>query len=517
MVDAVIFAMDCNPRRPLDPAGQNGVRRAGGTCGRGPGVRDMDATLSFGQANFGQVKLGDKRCTDRLVQSVDLMCRHPGGTLPDKLNHPADLRGFYRLMNQPTVTHQVLMAGHTAQTRRSIAALGSGTVLLLHDATELDYTSIKCLKDQLSQIGQGTRRGYICHNSLAVRADTGETLGLTAQILHQRASVPKNETPLQKRQRKNRESRLWLDGANASGPAPQGVRCVDVSDSLSDTFEYMAFEVTHGRHFALRGKENRRLAEPLAGHRYLFDAVRHLPPAGDREVCVREAPPQTKGRKPRPGRKARTTRAKVAFAPVQIARPCKQAGEYTCKVLHLWAVRVWELATPDGEEPLEWILLTNCPVRTIEEALECIRWYERRWIIEEYHKGIKTGCGIESLQFEKIQRLEPAIAVISAVATTLLRLRDAARAPDAETRPADAVVDPVYVEVLTAHYGKRLGTRPTVKAFYMHVARLGGHQNRKCDGFPGWITLWRGWMKLQAMVDGYEAARLNNTATCGKT
>jgi hypothetical protein len=46
-----------------------------------------------------------------------------------------------------------------------------------------------------------------------------------------------------------------------------------------------------------------------------------------------------------------------------------------------------------------------------------------------------------------------------------------------------------------------------VKAFFMHVARLGGHQNRKCDGFPGWITLWRGWMKLQSMVDGYEAAR----------
>jgi len=130
---------------------------------------------------------------------------------------------------------------------------------------------------------------------------------------------------------------------------------------------------------------------------------------------------------------------------------------------------------------------------------------------------MKTGCAIESLQFEKIERLEPAIALISAVGTTLLRLRDAARAPDAATRPATAVVDPVYVDVVAAHCGKGLGPRPVVKAFYMHVARLGGHQNRKCDGFPGWITLWRGWMKLQAMVDGYKAARLKNTVTCGKT
>jgi hypothetical protein len=477
----------------------------------------MDAILSFAQANFGRLDLGDKRRTCRLVQSVEEMCRHPGGTLPDKLNQPADLRGFYRLMDQPRVTHQVLMDGHSAQTRRCIAALGSGTVLLLHDATELDYTSKKSLKGHLGQIGQGTRRGYICHNSLAVRADTGETLGLSAQILHHRAKVDKNEKPWQKRERKDRESRLWLEGAKASGPAPRGIQCVDVSDSLSDTFEYLAFEVTQGRQFLLRARENRRLAEPLAEQKHLFEAVRQLPATDECEVRVREAPPQKTGRKPRPGRQARTTMAKVAFSPVQIARPCKKLGEYNSKALDMWAVRVWEPVTPQGEEPLEWILLTNCPVLTIKEAFERIQWYQLRWIIEEYHKGMKTGCSIESLQFEKIERLEPSIALISAVATTLLRLRDAARAPDAEARPATEVVDPVYVKVLAAHYGKRLGPEPMVKAFYMHVARLGGHQNRKADGFPGWITLWRGWMKLQAMVDGYKAACLKTIDTCGKT
>lgn len=481
-----------------------------------------DGTISFAQANFGQVDLGDKRRTARLVQTVELMCRHPGGTLPDKLGRPPELRGFYRLMDQPVVTHQVLMAGHTAQTRRSIAALGSGTVLLLHDATELDYTSKKSLKGRLGQIGQGTRRGYVCHNSLAVRGDTGETLGLCSQILHHRANVDKREKTRQKRERRDRESRLWVEGAKASGPAPQGIRCVDVSDSLSDTFEYMAFEATHGRHFLLRARENRRLDDlgrstPRAEPRYLFEAVRQLAAAGEREVRVREAPPQEKGRTHRPGRQARTTMAKIAFAPLRIAPPGRRLGEYPSQPLDLWAVRVWEPVTPEGEEPLEWILLTNCPVQTVADASERIHWYERRWIIEEYHKGMKTGCSIESLQFETIERLEPAIALISTVATTLLRLRDAARAPDAETRPATTVVDPVYVAVLTAHYGQRLGPRPTVKAFYLHVARLGGHQNRKADGFPGWITLWRGWMKLQSMVDGYQAAHHKSTASCGKT
>lgn len=471
----------------------------------------MDAVLSFGAQNFGGIELGDARRTDRLVRSADAMCRHPGGTLPDKFPKPADLRAFYRLMDCDRVTHEVLMRAHAEQTRCRIAALAQDVVLVLHDATELDYTSKKSLEKQLGQIGQGTHRGYICHNSLAVRlvrnaADDAiipETLGLLSQLLHHRPRVAKDETKKEARERVSRESRLWLRGVQACGPTPQGARCVDVSDSLSDTFEYMAYEVTHQRHFVLRAKENRRLDEPITGVAFLFDAVRGLKPTGTRTIGVQASP----------GRQARTTEVRVAFAPVRIALPGKKSGEYDRQPLELWAVRVWEPNTPKNEEPLEWILLTNCPVTTLAEAFERIDWYGLRWIVEEYHKGMKTGCGIETLQFERIERLEPAIAVISAVATTLLRLRDAARAPDADRRLATDVVDPIYVQALAACYPGRLKGDPTVLRFYMHVARLGGHQNRKGDGFPGWLTLWRGWTKLESVVTGFAA----RPATCGKT
>jgi hypothetical protein len=466
-----------------------------------------DAMPTFGFSNFGHADLGDKRRTRRLVALVDQMCRHPGGTLPDKLNQPPDLRAFYRLMNRPEVTHEVLMGSHTATTRQRIRTMDPGIVLNLHDATELDFTTKTTLLDQLGQIGQGTHRGYICHNSLAVRADTGETLGLLSQILHHRADVPEGETVREGREREDRESRLWVHGVEASGPPPAGVQCVDISDSLSDTFEYLAYEVSHGRDFVLRAKENRKLVEAVAGQGYLFDATRQLPSMGSRSIQVLASPQ----------RSARQTTVQVAFAAVQLAVPRKHLGEYPKRPLDLWVIRVWEVQTPAGEEPLEWILLTNVPVTNYADAEVRVEWYECRPIIEELHKGMKTGCGIETMQFEKIERLEPAIAVISAVATMLLRLRDAARAADADTRPATDVVDAEYVEVLAQHYGKRVGPAPSVLAFYKHVARLGGHQNRKGDGFPGWITLWRGWMKLQSMVDGYRAARRKYSPSCGKT
>lgn len=469
----------------------------------------MDAMnlQTFGQLNFGGVDLGDVRRTARLVSLVDTMTKHPGGTLPDKLSDPADLRAFYKLMRRPTVTHARIMAGHVKATREKMIACSQagGVILNLHDGTELDYTTLKSLEGQLGQIGQGTHVGYICHNSLAVQAEPQRVLGLASQILHHRADVPKNETISQKRVREDRESRLWMQGAEQSGKAPEGCLWVDVSDSLSDTFEYLAFEIDNRRHFVLRSRENRKLSEPVDSENYLYEAVRKQASVATRIVLVQGTAK----------RKARKATVHVSFTAVEIAPPGKKLGEYENKPLSMWAVRVWEPNPPKGVEPLEWILLTNVPVLCSNDATERVDWYEMRWIVEDLHKGMKTGCGIESLQFTKIDRLEPAIAVLSALATTLLELRDAARQPDADVRPATEVVSTEYVEVLAGYYGARLGSQPSILKFYLHVARLGGHQNRK-DELPGWITLWRGWMKLESMLVGFRVAR-NKTRKCGLT
>ncbi len=138
---------------------------------------------TWGETHFGGLELGDQRRSRRLPQLVDAICRHPGGTLPEKLSEPGNLRAFYRLMKAKEVTHEAVLATHYAVTRTAIAeACASGAVVLvLHDATELDFTSKTTLFDHLGQIGEGTHRGYICHNSLAVRADTKVALGLASR------------------------------------------------------------------------------------------------------------------------------------------------------------------------------------------------------------------------------------------------------------------------------------------------------------------------------------------------
>jgi hypothetical protein len=105
-----------------------------------------------------------------------------------------------------------------------------------------------------------------------------------------------------------------------------------------------------------------------------------------------------------------------------------------------------------------------------------------------------------------VERLQPMIALLSVVAITLLNLRDLSRDAQLRDLPATVVIDEEWVDILSGwRYREQ---RPlSVREFFLALARLGGHQNRKGDGDPGWLVLWRGWITLQQMVAGARAAR----------
>ena len=449
----------------------------------------------FGEEHFGGAQLGDVRRERRLVELANQMAKHPGGSLPDKVNSPANLKALYRLMDSDDVTHAEVLRPHADRTLERMLA-HEGVVLVIHDTTELDYSGLTSLKDDLGQIGNGGGRGYKCHNSLAVAAESREVFGLTNQILFCRPHVPKGEKKSARRQRATRESRLWKQGSAALGAAPEGRLWVDVADRGADTTEFLDFEESHNKKYLVRSQHNRWVLQGHDGETQrvkIHDWLRSLPEAGRRTVKVPA----------RGGQAARTATVGVAWAPVRVLPPRQPRGEERGTPLAVWAVRVWDLDPPANvKEPLEWILLTNVPVRTFEDACQRLDWYARRWIIEEYHKAMKTGCNIEKMEFTNQDRLQPAIALVSVLAVFLLTLRDSSRRSDAGERPARDLVPAEYVTVLGAWRFQDPNRALTLHEFYFALARLGGHQNRKHDHPPGWLILWRGWTQLHAMVEG---------------
>lgn len=472
---------------------------------------------SFGESNFGHADLGDVRRTRRLVRTADLMCRRPGGTLPQKLNAPKDLRGFYRLVNRDEVTHGAIIEAHREIVWNRIEAT-KGPVLILHDATEMDFTSRESLSDDLGQIGNGNHRGYIVQNSLAVVPKTRQVLGLCNQVLHHRATVPANETIAQKRKRKSRESLLWIHGVS---PLINNEKLVDVCDQGADTFEFLEHEVGSGRRFVIRAAYDRGIlvghGDATSGSNHLRTYAAQLPEAGRWTLSVTSRvstkSPKKKGKKKKVKRIARNAEMAVSFAPVQIKPPGKKNGNHGNTPLKVWVIRVWEVNPPKGQERLEWFLVTNEPVQSFEDAYRIVGWYECRWIVEEYHKGMKTGCRIESPQFTTEERLQPTIALLSIVTLTLLNMRDASRRADAKQRNATEIICADYVSVLSAWRHGKVKLDWTIHDFFFALARLGGHQNRKSDHAPGWQTIWNGWKDLQAMVCGVDV--METVKKCG--
>ena len=98
------------------------------------------------------------------------------------------------------------------------------------------------------------------------------------------------------------------------------------------------------------------------------------------------------------------------------------------------------------------------------------------------------------------------------VAVRLLQLKSLARTNP--NGPAHRVVPKVWLKMLKlARKNLNRVHDLTVGQFYREVAKLGGFLARKSDGDPGWITIWRGWEKLNMYV--FVASRMKSNQRCG--
>jgi hypothetical protein len=169
-----------------------------------------------------------------------------------------------------------------------------------------------------------------------------------------------------------------------------------------------------------------------------------------------------------------------------------------------------EVDPPAGVAPVYWVLVTDRVVTSVADGAETLNIYARRELIEEFHRVMKTGLGVEKSCLTTARRLEALSGLLSVVATFLLDLsRRGCVAPETALEPSDR--DEVMREVLEGHLGPPPSGVWTVDKFLRAVACLGGFPGWNRKRKPGWITIWRGWQRLMVMVQGVESHRRRNT------
>jgi hypothetical protein len=459
---------------------------------------------TWSEQTFAPAPLGARRRGARAAAIAQAMAQQPGASIPDLFDDPYDVKAAYNLFDRREATPDRLQAPHRAQVLAPMQTPGQ-TYLIPSDTSEISWSGNQQVAG-LGPIGRGTQglQGFLLHSALAVRWPAPaalltrrpplEILGLIDQLYEVRRPRPAGEKrgDSKARQNRQRESHFWQTQSRRIGPAPAGVRWEAVCDRGADIYEFLAECQAQGHGFTVRAAQDRALVEEAGSKapESLFSVARAAPALGQFELFLRA----------RSGQPERTAQLAVASARVRLRAP-QRPGQSPGALapLECTVVRVFEVDPPANIEPLEWILLTDAVVATFEEALEVALKYNARWLIEEFHKGLKTGLGAERLQLETAARLFAAIAIMSIVALRLIDLREALRLePQAPVEEAGEL-SKLELAVLRARLKR---TIRTVGEAALAIGRLGGHMNRKSDGPPGWLTLWRGMKKLRLLVQG---------------
>jgi hypothetical protein len=431
--------------------------------GRGPrGLTAGLETDAWTAQEFGGACLGDARLSRRLVRSAALQAAQPGRAFCGVAqgDGPA-MKGYYRLIDHPdpaAVSLAAILEPHRAHTIRRMQ--GQPLVLCVHDGTDLDYSGLAACAG-LGTIGTNQTgaqsRGLHLHSTLAVTGD-GLPLGVLRVACTAPTPKPAEETrPSYAIPIEEKATFCWIqaqrDCVAVAAEMPQ-TKLVTVMDREGDFFELFDEQRAHPRvDLLVRAKHDRALRGE-AGH--LFATVRQAPVAARVQVHVprQSTRPKRAKRQARPARAARTATLAVRYQAVELRPPPYHRDKAP---IALWVIHALEEHPPAGVAPVEWVLLTTLALGLPEDAIQCLRWYCRRWRIEDWHRVLKAGCRVEALTHTTAARLQRAIAIKVVLAWRIMLMTLLGR--ETPGLPPEVLFSDLELRVLRA-YAKKNGCRP---------------------------------------------------------
>jgi hypothetical protein len=205
---------------------------------------------------------------------------------------------------------------------------------------------------------------------------------------------------------------------------------------------------------------------------------------------------------------SREVTMEMRYKKYEIKRPLQLKSKTNIsESLVVYVIHAIEKNPPKGVEPLEWFLMTNRPISSLEEATQQIKNYMQRWKIERFHYVLKSGgCQIKKIQARSMEVTLSMIMLYSIISVFIMNMTYAARLnPDAPC--TDFFEDEEWQLLFILSYGTgKLPDKPiSIREAVKLIAELGSGKRSPSDGHPGLKLVWIGLEKL------YFACRCINT------
>jgi hypothetical protein len=459
---------------------------------------------SWAAQEYGLAELGDARRTARVVAMAARVAEHPAGKVTEAFPTSAEQQGAYGLLENKRVRVESLI--DAAGVACALRCAGELLAIVPVDG------SSAAMADPYGRKGFGRvgtysagARGLKVISAIAVTA-AGTPLGLCAQSLWMRSAKrphARGRHAREMRRVEDKETQHFLDVLRATAArfdkeAPK-TRCWFQLDREGDAWPILQTLAALSPHwFTVRAAWSRRVRRA----RKMGDLRRSIaqqPVLGQIELDVPAGP----------GRAARCAQLSVRIGRVVLDLCDRRTKRhFPLEVNVVWAHEV--RTTPRGEQPLDWLLLTNRPVETLADAQLVLEGYALRWRIEEVHKTWKSGaCCVEDAQLHTQAAVAKWATLLFTVAVRAERLKHLARnEPD---KPASVELSPHEIRALVLLKRKEKKrtetipqTMPTIGQAVRWMADLGGYTGKSSGGPPGTITIGRG---LERVVAGAEVLK----------
>jgi Transposase DNA-binding/Transposase Tn5 dimerisation domain len=446
----------------------------------------------------GAVDFHDQRLNTRCQTILSRFAEAPQTSIPVACRGWSETDAAYKFFAHPRVTANRILAPHHKRTRERCGL--HPVVLVVQDTTELDYTHGGLTIEGLGVLDHRGRRGMHLHVNAAFSPE-----GCCLGVLGAEFIVRSPETIGQARQRSqlpiaDKESQRWLTGYEQACALRKELivtQVVSIADCEADIYELLvAGQLNDGSRrrkadWIIRARHDRSLPERMQGqgawcYQKLRATLESQPEQFRYEIELQRTP-----------KRAARQAVLVVRATTVTLKPPPRRGEKLPPVT-LNVVLVEEIDPPADVEPVDWMLLTCLPIDAPDQIRQVIEYYTHRWPIEPFFRTLKTGCKIEDLRLESIDRLQPCIAMYMIVAWRVMFVTMLGR--ECGDMPADVLFADQEWRSTWQVVRKEPppASPPSLSEFIKLLASLGGYLGRRRDPPPGPKAIWIG---IRRMTD----------------